>query len=194
MAESYEERALRLLKAPAEFGSVEEWIDALIAEEDARLEAEKERRLAAARTPLERLLIEHGISQTWLAAQIGVTQPAVNRWAKGAAPLPPERVEQIEELLGCGDELAAMRPMRDIALEGNPLDNYFGYCVFWARVGAHLRYDTDAQLVKEAAEVMDLPLRTVQEWQYGLAYPTEEQAEVWLRRYLPGVMDRWGLA
>lgn len=222
MPQPWTDRVLRLIGAPDDFeGTLVEYGDLLIAEEDARLAAEaeklaekerrlaeakekrlaekekrlveaQERRLAAARTPLERLLVEQGVTQDELAASLGVSQAIVSRWVSGKTVLPEARIDQIDELLGCGESLDGMRPMKVIALEGSPLDHYNGYLFFWARVGWQ-RFDTDAQLVKEVAEFLDVPLRTVQEWQYGIAFPTEEQAERIVRRYLPGVVEVFGL-
>jgi transcriptional regulator with XRE-family HTH domain len=52
-----------------------------------------------ARSRLGELLQERGGGGRWVAAQLGVHESAVSRWAQGHRPIPEAHIEQVAELL-----------------------------------------------------------------------------------------------
>lgn len=47
-----------------------------------------------------------GISQAWLARQLGVTRATVNKWINGTTPISEEYARKTKELLGNLKEIA----------------------------------------------------------------------------------------
>jgi len=57
---------------------------------------------------LDNWIKENGVTQTWLAAELGVAQGQVSDWCSGAVQLPPTRCNKISKITGL--PLTELRP------------------------------------------------------------------------------------
>ncbi|WP_415549030.1 helix-turn-helix domain-containing protein [Gluconobacter oxydans] len=48
---------------------------------------------------LKAILIERGITQTQLAAQVQMSEPTVSRWVKGASYIPTHKLREVASVL-----------------------------------------------------------------------------------------------
>ncbi|GBR34952.1 helix-turn-helix domain-containing protein [Gluconobacter kondonii] len=59
---------------------------------------------------LKAILIERGITQTQLAAQVQMSEPTVSRWVKGASCIPTHKLREVASALNVS--LDALVPLR----------------------------------------------------------------------------------
>lgn len=151
---------------------------------------ERHQKKQAVRTPLERVLRESGVTQTALAAQFGVSQPTVSRWVSGAQPLTADQADYLARFLEV--ETAEFDSMvggvhRDhkIVLDRN---TYFGNVV------AIATYEVMGPTPEGVAEFLGVPKSVFAQWCQGDGFPDEATAEAFVRRFLPGLVEQFGLS
>jgi len=193
--ESMHDRA-RVAAAEAYEASVTEYVTAYDAtareievaryeEAKAEIEAQEKlsERLSEARTPLDRALIQAGVSHQELATELGVSRPPVSCWASGKEGLPIDRIEEIAAFLGADIRDLHGQSPDSFDNTGQPLNaSPFG----WAFV-------VSGRTNSEAARVCGVSTQVIERWKFGKHFPTQDQAAKFVRAFLPGIADTYGV-